>query len=157
MRILLLISIFLLANISHATENSILDFDQLGFQIKALEGKSDSITSTPLTLMLPLSNGFSPNITVIMQPYKGSIENYKAVTDQQLKQANLNVIQSEIIGGIYTFEYSGSLTGQNLHVYSKAQMKGNHIYLTTATDLMIQWDLNKNKLLNTVNSFKFKE
>jgi hypothetical protein len=107
--------------------------------------------------MLPPSNEFSPNITVIMQPYKGSIENYKVVTDQQLKQANLNVIQSEIKDGIYAFEYSGSLTGQNLHVYSKAQMKGNHIYLTTATDLMIQWDLNKSKLLKSVNSFKFKE
>ena len=157
MRILLILFVMLLANGSQAAENSILNFDQLGFKIQALEGISDSNTSQPLSLMLPPSNGFSPNVTVIMQPYRGTMEEYKAVTDRQLNQAKLNIIQSEIKDDIYIFEYSGSLTGQNIHVYSKALIRSNHIYLITATDLMIQWDLNKNKLLGTVNSFKLNE
>ena len=157
MRLFILIAVLLSINNAFANENSILNFDKLGFQIQAIEGKSDSSNTIPLTLMLPEMNGFSPSITVIMQPYKGKLENYKAVTEQQLKQLKVNKIYSEINNGTYTFEYSGLLNGQKLHVYSRAQLKDNQIYLTTATDLIIQWELNKEKLVNAVNSFKFKK
>ncbi len=157
MRYLIFVTILLVVNLAHADENSVLHFDQLGFQIQAIEEKNDSITSLPLTLRLPTTNGFSPNITVILQPYKGTLKNYKAVTDQQLNQAQLKIIKSEVKDDTYTFEYSGFITGANLHVYSKAQIKDNIVYLTTGTDLMIQWDLNKERLLRAVNSFKFKK
>ena len=113
MRILLILFVMLLANGSQAAENSILNFDQLGFKIQALEGISDSNTSQPLTLMLPPSNGFSPNVTVIMQPYRGTMEEYKAVTDRQLNQAKLNIIQSEIKDDIYIFGNASKIVEVN--------------------------------------------
>jgi hypothetical protein len=134
----------------------VLVFSESGFSIDSLEAPLDAQAATPLQMLLPPVNGFSPNVNVQLQPYKGSVAEYKAITEGQFKQIGLTVVSMEEgnDGKSLTIEYKGPLQGQNLHWYAKAFKKGDVMYLVTATNTESNWELNKEQLIANVNSFK---
>ena len=133
-------------------DSSQINFSQAGFSINALDGAPSEAGSQPLMMLLPAVNGFSANVNVQIQPYPGTIDEYKKLSDSQFEQMGLKTISSSIKGNVLYIEYSGNMQGKNLHFYSKAIKKGNKFYLATATDSDSQWSLNRNKLKLVVDS-----
>jgi len=133
-----------------------LDFPKTGYSIDSLEAEPSQSISNALHMFLPPENGFSGNVNVMLQPYSGSLEEYKALSEAQFKQLNLEMILSFVSQEQLTFEYKGTMQGKMLHWYAKAYKKGDIIYLVTATDAQINWEKNKGQLSATVDSFTLK-
>jgi hypothetical protein len=134
-------------------ESNQVSFNQAGFSINALDSPPSQAGSQPLTMMLAVTNGFSANVNVQIQPYQGTLEEYKTLTDSQFVQMGLKTISSTIKGNSFHVEYSGNMQGNELHFYAKAIKKGSSFYLATATDRESQWHINAAKLKSVVDSF----
>lgn len=91
-----------------AGEPSPLKFEELGFQIQAIEGRSETVISVPLMMCLPLADGFAPNVVVTIQPIHGSMEEYKVLTEKEAAKGKFKLIRSSINAGIYEYEYIGA-------------------------------------------------
>jgi hypothetical protein len=130
-------------------------FTESGFSINSLENEQSAKGSTPIQMLLPPANGFSPNVNVQLQPYKGSVAEYRAITEGQFKQNNLTLISLEESddGQSLSIEYKGTLQGQNLHWYAKSFKKGDVMYLVTATNSEANWEQYKEQLIANVESF----
>jgi len=133
-----------------------LEFSKSGFSIESLEVEPSANGSQPLQMLLPAENGFSPNVNVQIQPYPGSITEYRELSEAQFKQIGLTLISKEEKGNTLHLEYTGAMQGQNLHWFAKAVKRGKYIYLITATDNQQNWDKNKAQLIANVKSFKLK-
>jgi len=131
-------------------------FEESGFSIDALDTPPPLSGGQPLQMLLPAINGFSANINVQIQPYTGTLTQYKALSDSQFKQYGFTSLLSKINKDNILFEYTGTMSGKNLHWYSKAYKKGNFVYLVTATEQEVNWKETKNKLTSAVDSFKLK-
>ena len=129
-------------------------FEQSGYSIQSLDSPPPLAGVQPLQMLLPAVNGFSANVNVQIQPYNGTLSQYKDISDSQFKQYGFKPILSKINSNNVTFEYTGAMSGKNLHWYSKAYKKGDFIYLVTATEQESNWEKTKNKLMSVVDSFK---
>ncbi|MBI3186627.1 MAG: hypothetical protein HYZ31_02000 [Gammaproteobacteria bacterium] len=150
---LLLISALAFSSPGYATT---LIFDKAGFEISTLEAPPGPEGTQALIMMLPAEGGFAANVNVQIQPYAGSLADYKKLSESQFSQLGFKVMTSAIDKNILTFEYAGSMSDQTLHWYSRAIKKGNFIYLVTATSQERNWLKNKAALETSVNSFKLK-
>ena len=133
-----------------------LNFPQAGFSIDSLEASPSNNGGQVLYMFLPTENGFSPNINVMIQPYLGTIEQYRSLSEAQFKRAAWKIISIQDKGNTITFEYSGLFRGNQMHWYAKAVKKGDLVYLVTGTDSQLTWGKNKSKLMIAVDSFKLK-
>ncbi|WP_077340845.1 hypothetical protein [Pseudocolwellia agarivorans] len=149
-KITVLVTALFLFNVNAST----LVFPESGFSIESLDAKPSAIGSQPLQMLLPAQNGFSANVNVQVQPYKGTITEYKQLSEAQFKQIGITLISKKEMGNTLIIEYSGTMQGQELHWYAKAVKKGDHVYLITATDNKNNWEQHKEQLINNVNSFK---
>lgn len=116
-------------------------FQNLGFSIQSLEPKLKDMNESQLALQmfLPTSEEFAPNINVIVQKYQGSIQEYKKLSDDQFSELKVNMIKSEIINEIIYFEYTTDKFGtKEVHVYSKAYIIDDSVYLATGTTTINQ-------------------
>ena len=129
-------------------------FEQSGYSIKSLDSPPPLAGSQPLQMLLPAVNNFSANVNVQIQPYNGTLSQYKDISDSQFKQYGFKPVLSKINSNSITFEYTGLMSGKNLHWYSKAYKQGNFIYLVTATEQESNWLKTKNQLISVVDSFK---
>ena len=129
-------------------------FEQSGYSIKSLDSPPPLAGVQPLQMLLPAVNGFSANVNVQIQPYNGTLPQYKDISDSQFKQYGFKPILSKINSDNITFEYTGSMSGKKLHWYSKAYKKGDFIYLVTATEQEDNWSKTKIQLISVVESFK---
>ena len=128
-------------------------FNQAGFSIDVLDAKANSAGSQRLIMMLPASNGFSANVNVQIQPYPGSLKDYKKLSEAQFTQMGLKTISiSENENKVY-WEYSGNVQGKNLHFYAKIIKVDNLFYLATGTDLESNWPKTSKNIRSVVNSF----
>lgn len=127
------------------------------FQMDVLHVPTKAEMSSQLIQMkLPAKDGFSPNVNVQIQAYKGTIQEYKALSLSQFEQLGLTVFSADVVDNMISFEYAGSMMGFNLHWYARAFKKGDHIYLVTATGAEQEWEKEKQKLISNVNSFELK-
>jgi hypothetical protein len=140
-----------------AGETSVLKFEELGFQIQAIEGKSEAVISLPLMMCLPPADGFAPNVVVLVQPTHGSMEEFKALTEKEIEKENFKLIRSSITAGIYEFEYTRADARNHGHSYSRAIKRDGFVYVATGNALEIQWEQYKERLVRAVESFKFIE
>ncbi len=131
-------------------------FNQAGFSINVLDSEASNAGSQPLMMMMPALNGFSANVNVQIQPYPGSLEDYKKLSEAQFVQMGLITISSSENGNEIHWEYSGNMQGKNMHFYSKAIKVGNLFYLATGTDLESNWPKTSNKIKSVINSFTTK-
>ncbi len=124
--------------------------------------KSFTITPLPIaegnqsyvlmTMYLPSSEGFSPNINIMKQHYTGTIKEYISLSNTQFKQLNLTIIEEVQTKNSVTWEYIGMMKGKALHWYSKATSVDGAVYLATATALETQYKDIKKQLKASVDS-----
>ena len=145
--------LILLLSINSLAYAETVKFNESGFSIDILDEKPSNAGSQPLQMLLPAVNGFSANVNVQIQPYPGTLEEYKKLSEAQFIQLGLKTIASSTRGSAVVFEYSGFMMGNELHFYAKAIKKGNLFYLATATDLDSEWHKNSSRLKSIVNSF----
>jgi hypothetical protein len=124
-----------------------------GFEIDSLEiGETDAPMVQVLSLMLPASGRFAPNVNVQIQQFEGTLDEYAALSRKQFDQANAKVLFYEKRGDMLFGEYSAALGGQSLHFYAKTLQSGGRIYLATATATEAQWPQVGAKLKACVDS-----
>jgi len=147
--------LFLASLTAHPEGSERLRFKINRFSIKPLEGQSDSTVHQPLVMMLPPSQGFAPNVNVQIQPYRGSLDDYTALSKSQFKAAKWTLIKEQKLGeDTVVFELSGAMQGRRLHWFIRAQKRGAKVYLVTATATRGQWPKLSRKLIACVSSFK---
>lgn len=128
-------------------------FHQAGFRISSIEATPGDVPTQALVMSLPPEMGFSANVNVQIQPYSGSIEEYKRLSDIQFYDLEFNVYRSDIAENTAIFEYAGKLNETALHWYAKAVKADDHVYLVTATSLEALWDKYRSRLITAVESF----
>lgn len=147
-----LFGLFLLAG---ADAGQAIHFPVYGFSIAPLEGPAGPTDSMLVTMFLPPSDGFAPNVGVISQTSTGTIDDYIATSKQDCASAGWKIIQlNKLDDHTVVFEYTGQASGKALHWYSKASLKGNEVLLVTATATEGQWAKDATQLQQCVDSFQ---
>ena len=116
---------------------------------KFAEGASGQVFS----YFLPANSGFAANINLQIQPFPGTLKEYDAITQEQFKSLNINVISAKTLDSEIKYEYSGHMSGNELRWFARAIKKDDEVYLITATALNSRWELEKTLLINSVMSF----
>ena len=73
-------------------------------------------------MYLPSGDPLVPNVNVQVQAFDGTIEDYAAVSRQQLQQIGWTSITDEVSESSVVVEYSGSYQGTQMHWYAKASV-----------------------------------
>ena len=134
-----------------------IDLPQYGFEIDALDSDPGGATATAILMFLPAADGFAPNINVNIQPYKGTIKEYAALSKGQFAEMKWKVLSEEQKGeDEWRTEYSATTKSGDLHFYARALKKGDRVYLVTATAKESQWTALQAKLRKHVDSLKLK-
>lgn len=108
-----------------------------------------------LLMSLPVADNFTPNVNVLIQPYKGTLDEYTTLTLKQFKEHNIKLIeQKRVSDSVLALEYTGQLSGREVHWYGRAEKAGERIYLTTATTTEKLWPDQSGKLKECVDSFR---
>jgi hypothetical protein len=131
-----------------------LAFPGIGFSIKALEEPAASGYYQPLTMALPSSEGFAPNVVVLTEKSSGSLDEYIAKSKRSFEQAKLEIILEKKVGSSVKFECAGELNGRKLHFYSRAEMSGDRLFVASATATAQQWKSEATRLKECVDSFR---
>jgi hypothetical protein len=131
-----------------------LHFKANSFSIAPLEESAGSTTYHVLTMSLPATDGFGPNVNVQIQPYEATLNEYVDLSKRQFKTAKFTIIREIHTDRSHTFEFSGEVQWMSLHFYSKAEMAAGKVYLITATAKESQWEAVGAKLKKCVDSFK---
>jgi len=126
------------------------------FEISPPEPGNASGVYQQSTFSLPTADGFQANVGVQLQEYDGTMEGYEKISLDEFKEAHIQVIHSEVKGGIFTIEYNGKMSGYDLHWYARAFKKGKTVYLITGVSLATRWKTDGPSLIKSVNSFKLK-
>jgi len=135
-----------------------LHFRLMGFSISPLESDPGNNTYQALTMYLPSSEGFSPNVGVQTQPFEGSVKAYAALSEKQFQQMNIKLLKEKEVGtNQLVVEYAGALQSHSLHWYARAVLKNGRAYLVTATSTERQWSSMGAKLENCVDSFELEK
>lgn len=154
----LLIAVFAMsiaAPVLATPNNSRFTYRPAGFSIEPLSGDPSATNWQIVMMFLPPSEGFAPNVNVLIQPNDKPIDHYIAITLAELKQMGMAVVGSKKVNEtIAQFEYTGRLNGRDLHFYAKAFKKGDQVYLVTATSKKTQWAAHADELKRCVDSFK---
>jgi hypothetical protein len=147
--------IFLATLVGQGQETTQLHFSAAGFSIAPLEESPGNAVQQVLMMFLPAANGFSANVNVQIQPYTGTIDNYRVLSMQQFSTAGFKVLEQKILGkSEVKFEYAGETQGFKLHWYARAKKSGNKVYLVTATASDEQWSAVATRLKTCVDSFR---
>jgi PsbP len=134
-----------------------IDLPQYGFEIDALDAEPGAATTTAIMMFLPVSEGFAANINVNIQPYKGTIKEYAALSKGQFSEMKWKVVSDEQKGeDEWRAEYAATTKSGDLHFYARALKKGDRVYLVTATAKESQWASVQAKLRKHVDSLKVK-
>ncbi len=132
-----------------------LHFAKAGFSISALEGEGDLGAQQVVMLFLPPTEQFAPNVNVQIQSFAEGLEEYLKFSIKQIGDSGWVVQkQASIGGGIAVIEYTGNMSGQALHWYSRAVKAGKRVYLVTGTARQSQWRSVSTAIINCVDSFK---
>ena len=116
-------------------------FTQAGFSIDVLDSAPGNESTLPLMMMMPASDGFTPNVNVVIQQYPEGLDAYRKLTLTQLSALGMELIQErEISATTLLFEYIGNKDDRVLHHYSRAIHRDGRIYLATGTSLAKQWE-----------------
>lgn len=132
-----------------------LQFPVAGFSIAPLDSPPGESPQQVLMMWLPQSEGFAPNVNVQIQPYTGSMEDYVALTLEQIKAVGAKVLQQKTQSkSVAVIEYTLDLQGRQLHCYARAEKTGDKVYLTTATTTPQRWGKEATRLKTCVDSFR---
>ena len=131
-----------------------LGFTEHGFAIDPLVGHDAEQMQQVVTMMLPATGGFSPNVNVQVQPFHGTIEEYLSVSKEQFKAGGITMLSEKHDAKTATLEYKGTMQGQPLHWYARAFLAKNGLILATGTALESQWKGASAALRKSVDSLR---
>ena len=138
-----------------ATAPQALHFPTHRFSIVPLEGRTAGATSVLLSMYLPASNGFAPNVTVVAQNAPASIDVYIAASKRELEQNGWKLVNLDKPNDhTVVFEYTGDLQNRPLHWYAKAVLKGREVLLATGTATELQWAADGARLKECADSLQ---
>jgi hypothetical protein len=105
-------------------------------------------------LYLAPSEGFAPNVNVIIQDFTGSVADYVAITKKEFVAVGFKDLNGHTSENEWNVEYTGKdpSSAKELHFYARAIFTGAKVYLATATATPTQWDQYSPKLIECVNS-----
>ena len=130
-------------------------FPVAGFSIKPLETPLGKAPQQALFMSLPGVDGLAANVNVQIQPYRGTLDEYIALSEEQFKAAGLKVVQRSKQGqSAVQFEYTGQMQGRALHWYARVELATERVYLVTATAAETQWKKEALPLKACVDSFR---
>jgi len=130
-----------------------LHFPLSGFSIAALEETPGGTQQQALMMFLPVAEGFAANVNVLIQSYEGTLEDYIAITREQLKKTDFKLLDKRVLGKTTAIlEYTGEMQGRALHWYARAEKSGGRVYLATATATEEQWKEVASRLKSCVDS-----
>jgi hypothetical protein len=108
-----------------------------------------------VAMAMPMTDGFTPNVTVQIQPYPGTVDDYVALSKQQFTQVGFKLIREARRGKSgWVVEYRGTMADRSLHWYAKAELRQKKAYLATAAALESQWPSASRKLKACVDSLQ---
>src|SRR6202040_4352971 len=91
-----------------------LHFTASGFSIAPLEAPLEKAPFEPVIMCLPATEGFAPNVNVMIQPYVGTIDDYSALSMGQFRDGGLKVLLHRKLGkSPLVFDYSGETNGRH--------------------------------------------
>jgi len=118
------------------------------FSIQRLEGCQS------LIMLLPTSDAFSVNVTVLVKPYSGTLDDYLALSKQQFHEANWKLVTQKKGESSWVAESRGSTAGRDRHWYSKVVVHGKKAYTATGVALETQWPSTSRRLKACVDSLR---
>ena len=129
-----------------------LHFSQIGFTIETLEAGGHAGPQV-LSMFLPAEDGFAANVSVQIQQYKGTIEEYAALSGKQFEAASMKIKAEKMVKGEWVCEYTGRLGERDMHWYAKAVKQNDRVFLVTAAAADATWPQLGPKLKGCVDSF----
>ena len=121
----------------------------------AITPPAENISNGAIAMyFLQPKNEFAGNVNIMIQSWDGTVKEYIDLTMGQLKSANLKLVKGDISEVEWKFEYKGKAQGRDLHWYARAVKSNNKILLITATGLETDWEDQRVKFVESVNSFK---
>jgi len=117
-----------------------LHFPQIGFSIAPLKVDTRGATFTAVEMLMPPTANFAANVNVQLQAYADSMDNYIALSKQQMDQMKLQMIKfDKPAADTCVFEYNGQMGENKVHFYGKGILKSGTVFLATATTTEDQW------------------
>jgi len=118
-----------------------LNFETYGFSIDNLQVPSGDKGDVFQTVMmfLPASDGFAPNVNILIQKFSGTVAEYLKISETQFTAAQAVVINKKQTDKNLILEYTVNMNGKDIHVYSKAIFDKDVVYLASGTSLVSQW------------------
>lgn len=136
-------------------DNRALGFRLEGPDFSALGAHDDG---TVVLMMGPVTEGFAPNLNVMLQPAQ-SVADYRRVTLQQLKQMNLELRTEEQlkVGGreALLLEYAGALQGRDMQFLALAVFDKERVFNATCSATPAQFAKLKTAFRASLDSFTF--
>jgi len=129
-------------------------FKSLGFSIAQLETGPGEIGFIPLQMYLPGSEGFSPNVNVLIRKHPAGFEDYIKISKDEFERLKLNVISEKKDGDTWKAEYAGKFGTKELHFYASAVFAKEQVYLATGVSAESQWAKSGPAIKKCVDSFK---
>jgi hypothetical protein len=133
---------------------AVLNFAEHGFSLEPPVGHDYAQLQQVVSLGLPPSDGFSPNVNVQVQPFKGTIEEYVKISNGEFKANSIKLVSEKHDAHMVQMEYTGQLLGRPLHWYSRAFVGKNGMILVTATATESQWPVVGAALRQSVDSLR---
>ena len=133
--------------------------DTAGFLIQSIPTDTDARASGKevARLSLPPTNGFAPNVIVLIQncPPAG-LAKFADVAKEYFRDNSITLLDSHFVSDSeWVLEYNTSSQGAVYHFYTRVLRKEDKLYLTTATATADQWTTLSAKLKSCVDSFLF--
>ncbi len=139
-----------------------LKFTSMGFSIAPIIATEDATEFIPLTMSLPATeDGFTPSVSVLIQPWEQTMEEYREQSIRQLKDAGWTVLgegfTANTEGGTddakaLVLEYEGGEGDALVHYYAKAKARRGNIVLATASASALAWKQHAVTLKTCVDS-----
>ena len=108
-----------------------------------------------LTMCLPVTDAFAPNVSVMAEPSAGSIDDYVASSKKEYAKSNLTILNvNKLDADNVILEYSGPVENRKLHFYSKASHRGTEMIIATAICTEKQWADSGAKLRGCIDSLQ---
>lgn len=132
-----------------------LKFSGEGFKIDPLEQPAGpAATHVAVALTMPASDGFSPNVNVMVQAYAEGLDAFVALSKQQFKEMGAKlIVDKKVSAQEWVVEYTGKLPQGDLHFYARALPAEGKVYLVTGTDKASNWTKHAAALKKCVDSF----
>jgi hypothetical protein len=129
-------------------------FAEHGFSIEPPVGHDKSQLQKIVTMSLPMSDNFTPNVNVITQPFPGTLEQYLDQSHGEFKARGLVLMNEKRDERSATIEYRGDIQGHAVHWYARVLLAKGTVTLATATSVESQWPALGETLRRSVDSLQ---